>query len=140
MWGAGRRILRLEVVISLVVDTLRGAQQGERRILPVLDRVTFGRHPDNHVVFDAQHDMDASSRHAEIVHEGERYLLHDIGSSHGTWVEGVRVEEFEIGLENSVVVEFGTGGPILQLWIGPDISRAPVVLGQKKGWRRFLPW
>jgi pSer/pThr/pTyr-binding forkhead associated (FHA) protein len=79
--------------MNLVIDYLTGARRGERQTLVVGERVSFGRHPDNMVAFDAQVDIDASSRHAEIVQEGDTYLLRDIGSSNGTWIGGEKVEE-----------------------------------------------
>lgn len=102
--------------------------------------MTFGRHPDNMVVFDAQADIDASSRHAELVQEGETYLLRDVGSSNGTWIEGEKIQAYEVAQEAALEVEFGRGGPRAIIWLGSDESDAPAMLRRRTGWRRFLPW
>ncbi len=136
-WG---RILCPLVAITLVIDYLSGARRGQRQVIEVDERVTFGRHPDNAVIFDAKGDIDASSRHAELVSEGETYLLRDVGSSNGTWVGQGKIQEVEIKPEQGVEVEFGKGGPLLRLWLGFDESRAPAFVPRSRGWRRFLPW
>ena len=56
-----------------------------------LDPVTIGRHPDCEVSFDAHRDIDASSRHAELRPQGEGWILVDVGSSNGTYVDGHKV-------------------------------------------------
>lgn len=140
MYRACGIILCPHVSVTLVIDYLSGARRGERQTFNELDRVSFGRHPDNMVVFDAQADIDASSRHAELVSEGQNYLLRDIGSSNGTWISGERVQERSLSLEEPVEVEFGHGGPVLRLWLGADQSRAPSIVPRRQGWRRFLPW
>jgi len=43
------------------------------------------------VRFDAEKDIDASTRHAAIILDGGRYILRDLGSTNGTFVSGERV-------------------------------------------------
>src|SRR6185503_352965 len=38
-------------------------------------------------------DPDASRAHAEVVREGDRFVLRDLGSTNGTFLEGRRVRE-----------------------------------------------
>jgi serine phosphatase RsbU (regulator of sigma subunit) len=56
-----------------------------------LDKFPFliGRQPDNHLVL---RDNRTSRSHARIIQEDEQYILEDLNSRHGTWVNGHRIE------------------------------------------------
>lgn len=54
------------------------------------DRVTIGRHPDSDFFLD---DVTVSRRHAEVRRVGDDYVIKDVGSLNGTYVNGERVEE-----------------------------------------------
>ena len=59
--------------------------------VPLGDRVVvIGRSPECTVVLQ---DHNASRRHAEIRPRGTTYVVHDLGSTNGTMVNGVRVGE-----------------------------------------------
>ena len=75
--------------------------------------VRIGRMPDSDVAFDAENDLDASGRHAEIRSEVGRYLLIDTGSRNGTWINGERVKHAM--LKEGDEIEFGPGGPRLEV-------------------------
>jgi pSer/pThr/pTyr-binding forkhead associated (FHA) protein len=128
------------VAITLVIDYLSGARRGQRQVVELEERVCFGRHPDNQVIFDAEGDIDASSRHAELVTAGDTYLLRDVGSSNGTWILEEKIQEVEVSPEQAIEVEFGKGGPLLRLWLGEDETQAPAFAATRRGWRRLLPW
>lgn len=49
---------------------------------------SIGRAPDADVVLA---DREVSRQHAQIRHEGDRYLLVDLGSKNGTFLNGVRI-------------------------------------------------
>src|SRR5207249_9497409 len=53
--------------------------------------IGLGRHPLSDVRFDAERDLDVSSRHAALVRKPEGYLLQDLGSRNGTYVNGTRI-------------------------------------------------
>lgn len=72
--------------------------------------VSIGRHPMNDLRFDANKDIDVSGRHAELRSVGGRHVLHDIGSTNGTFVNGERIAA-ERDLQDGDVVMFGAGGP-----------------------------
>lgn len=78
----------------------------------------FGRHPECEVSFDAHRDIDASSRHAELRGVESGWVLVDLGSSNGTYVEGHRVTEAPIARNVPVVIEFGSGGPRVRVFVG----------------------
>ena len=50
-------------------------------------RLTFGRSLDCDVIL---RDEDVSSRHAQIIRNQNVYWLQDLGSTNGTWINGVR--------------------------------------------------
>ena len=76
---------------------------GHRKRVPV-DPIPFliGRQPENHLIL---RDSRVSRSHARIVVENGAYVLEDIGSRHGTFVNGKRVKRKQ--LENTDRVEFG---------------------------------
>lgn len=111
--------------MRVIVDHVAGARRGQRQELPADSRVRFGRHPECEVSFDAQRDIDASSRHAELrprVTDGAGWVLVDLGSSNGTYVDGRRITEAAIATDVPVSVEFGPGGPRIRLFLGDDAS------------------
>ena len=68
----------------------RGPGAGNRFLLD-LDMVTAGRHPESEIFLD---DVTVSRRHAEVRRvEGGRFMLADVGSLNGTYLDGDRVEE-----------------------------------------------
>jgi pSer/pThr/pTyr-binding forkhead associated (FHA) protein len=111
--------------VRVVVDHVAGTRRGQRQEFAAVRRVRFGRHPDCEVSFDPQRDIDASSRHAELrprANDGDGWVLVDVGSSNGTYVEGHRVTEAPITHSVPISVEFGPGGPRIRLFIGDDAA------------------
>ena len=116
--------------MRVIVDHVAGSRRGQRQEFGATTRVRFGRHPDCEVSFDPNKDLDASSRHAELrprATDGAGWVLVDLGSSNGTYLEGRRVTEATIAPEAPVSVEFGPGGPRIRLFLGDDaaIERLP---------------
>jgi pSer/pThr/pTyr-binding forkhead associated (FHA) protein len=108
------------MAVRVVVDHVAGSRRGQRQEFPAGSRVRFGRHPECEVSFDPQRDIDASSRHAELRQVDAGWVLSDLGSSNGTYVDGHRVTETPIVRNIPVVVEFGSGGPRIRLFVGDD--------------------
>jgi hypothetical protein len=122
--------------VKIVVDHVAGSRRGQRQEFSGQERLSIGRHPKCDVSFDAHRDLDASSRHAELRSGEEGYVLHDVGSSNGTFVGGERVSEIPVPPGQSVVVEFGSGGPQLRIWVGEDdMAPEPLRLGRPFPWR-----
>ena len=108
--------------MRVVIDHVAGTRRGQRQELSATERVRFGRHPDCEVAFDAHRDIDASSRHAELRPLDAGWVLVDLGSSNGTYVEDRRITEAPVAANAPVAVEFGPGGPRVRLFIGDDAA------------------
>jgi V8-like Glu-specific endopeptidase len=83
--------------------------------------IRFGRAPDGDVVFDADFDRDASGNHAEARRQGPGWLLVDLHSRNGTFVNGERVEQRALASGDEVT--FGQHGPRVRLEFGPPLVR-----------------
>jgi len=104
----------------VVIDHVAGSRRGQRQEFVSSQRVRFGRHPDCEVSFDAHRDIDASSRHAELRPLDAGWVLVDVGSSNGTYVEGRRITEALVTANAPVAIEFGPGGPRVRLFVGDE--------------------
>jgi hypothetical protein len=69
-----------------------GAQAGARFVLES-GRTCLGRHPDSEISLE---DITVSRRHAEIEREAEGYVIRDVGSLNGTYVNQRRVDRSEL--------------------------------------------
>jgi S1-C subfamily serine protease len=78
--------------------------------------IGLGRHPLSDVRFDAERDLDVSSRHAAIVRKSEAFVLQDLGSRNGTFVNGTRITG-DTPLTDGDVVGFGANGPALEFHV-----------------------
>jgi pSer/pThr/pTyr-binding forkhead associated (FHA) protein/S1-C subfamily serine protease len=86
-----------------------GARSGHR---DVFDKsyIGIGRHPLSDLRFDAENDLDASTRHAAIVKTGTTFVLRDLGSTNGTYVNGEKLAG-ERTLNDGDTLRFGLHGP-----------------------------
>lgn len=74
------------------------------------DELTLGRDPVNQVVF--PHAF-VSRKHARIRRSGQRYLVEDLGSRHGTFIGDRRLEGAGLLQDGDVIKLGGTPGPHL---------------------------
>ena len=98
-----------------------------------IDRTPFliGRQPDNSLVF---RDNRTSRTHARIVQEHGAYVIEDLNSRHGTFVNGHRIERHT--LANADRIEFG-GTICLAIATASDAaSRKARILGGRE-WVRL---
>jgi S1-C subfamily serine protease len=76
----------------------------------------LGRHPLSDVRFDAERDLDVSSRHCAIMAKSEGFVLQDLGSKNGTYVNGERLGGDRL-LVDGDVIGFGAKGPALEFHV-----------------------
>ena len=102
---------------------LDGAFAGQVRIVRK-EFATIGRHPAADLPFDAARDLDVSGRHAAVFRQEGRWMVRDLGSSNGTWVNGARLKG-DRALAPGDVLRFGSTGP--QLRFQQFTGEAPTV-------------
>jgi pSer/pThr/pTyr-binding forkhead associated (FHA) protein len=68
----------------------------------ILDVITIGRAPSNHIVID---DPTVSAEHASLTKSPTGYSLKDLGSTNGTQVNGLSIAEAE--LKDGAEIRFG---------------------------------
>jgi hypothetical protein len=94
----------------------------------------MGRGPDNNLIL---RDSRVSRNHAQIAQVDGRFVLEDLASRHGVWVNGQRVEksrvlegleQIQFGVPDGYEIHFTHGGDELQRLmnkpVAPDTSRA----------------
>jgi S1-C subfamily serine protease len=95
----------------LIRDRPHQPSRAERLDEPV---ITIGRDPTSGIRFDMGADLEVSTRHAEIRQDGDAYVIMDLGSTNGTWVNGARLGGPR-RLNPGDVVKLGRGGPELRV-------------------------
>ncbi len=88
---------------------ISGARAGQREVFEK-SYIGIGRHPLSDVRFDAEKDLDASTRHAAIVKTGNTFLLRDLGSTNGTFINGEKLTG-DRQLKDGDSMRFGVHGP-----------------------------
>lgn len=83
--------------------------------------VSVGRHPLSDLRFDAERDLDVSTRHGELRGVEGRYTVVDNNSTNGTFVNGERVPSgASRELHDGDVIAFGAHGPTASVRISAD--------------------
>ncbi len=115
---------------------LDGDRKGEE--VPLEEgRFTIGRKDKNDLVL---HDPRVSGFHAEIVREGKGWILRDLGSTNGTFLDGRRIDEvplehgdtFSVGILRLRFVD-REGGPLAEESQEVQVARVDRELLEKAG-------
>ncbi len=106
---------------------LSGARAGEVEAFGKA-YIGVGRHPLSDVRFDAERDLDVSSRHASITRGAGGFVLKDLGSKNGTFVNGKRVAA-DVLLRDGDIIAFGDKGPALEFHVVDAGEAAPSEAG-----------
>jgi serine protease Do len=86
-----------------------GGRAGHREIFDKA-YIGCGRHPQSDLRFDAEKDLDVSTRHAAVALQGDRYVLRDLDSRNGTFVNGRKIDA-DVALSDGDKLRFGVQGP-----------------------------
>jgi pSer/pThr/pTyr-binding forkhead associated (FHA) protein len=86
---------------SALLIVRRGPNAGARFLLDA-DRTTAGRRPDSDIFLD---DVTVSRRHAEFVRVAQGFVVRDVGSLNGTYVQRDRIDE--VALNDGDEVQIG---------------------------------
>ncbi len=93
---------------AVLVKVIKGqAQEIEKRFT---DTFLIGRGKDCNLQI---RDSCISRNHVQIIYDGERWQVKDIGSANGTYVNGIRIQE--VPLDEKMELELGKGGPVISL-------------------------
>ncbi len=104
--GSGRAFMKV------TIDHLSGSKSGRKEAFE-RESVLIGRGKSNDVSLDPFLDPTVSSQHAEIRHEQEGFVLYDMGSLNGTYLNGMGVRRAT--LKDGDEITLGQEGPRLQL-------------------------
>jgi serine protease Do len=96
---------------------LSGSGRGRRQTLH-RKLIRIGTARDCALQFGATEDQGVSPHHAQIRFENCAWLLTDLGSTAGTFVNGLQVTE--VILQDGDVIELGAGGPQLRFRLRPQ--------------------
>lgn len=92
---------------------VRGPNAGARYLLD-RDVTTIGRHPDCEIFL---HDVTVSRRHSAVHREDDRFVLRDLGSLNGSYLNGDRVDEETLSNGDEVQI-----GRFKLLFLGGDLG------------------
>jgi pSer/pThr/pTyr-binding forkhead associated (FHA) protein len=85
---------------TALLVVLRGPNAGARFLLDA-DEVSSGRHPDSDIFLD---DVTVSRRHATFRRDGDVFLVRDVGSLNGTYVNRERIDEAALKTRDEVQI------------------------------------
>lgn len=85
---------------TALLVVLRGPNTGARFLLDS-DEVSTGRHPDSDIFLD---DVTVSRKHATFRREGDVFLVRDVGSLNGTYVNRERIDEASLKTGDEVQI------------------------------------
>lgn len=97
---------------------LSGGRAGHREAFDKV-YIALGRHPQADVRFDPDQDLDASTRHAAVLKSGDHYVLRDLESRNGTFVNGHRIGG-DHTLNPGDRIRFGPNGPEVEFQLVAD--------------------
>ena len=85
---------------SALLAVLRGPNTGARFLLDD-DEVNSGRHPDSDIFLD---DVTVSRKHAVFERQGNTFVVRDVGSLNGTYVNRERIDEARLQTGDEVQI------------------------------------
>ncbi|MFB3923175.1 MAG: FHA domain-containing protein [Terriglobia bacterium] len=102
---------------SLIFRTGLEPQLRSETVELAKDRITIGRDLSSDVVID--HPV-VSAHHARIVKEGDKFFIVDLGSTNGTFVNGIKIKRHQLAELDRIVI-----GPSELHFSGASLSHTP---------------
>lgn len=124
----------------MLVQVLRGARAGASLSLDA-EPIRVGRDPDSELRFDPEGDLEVSARHALLFRAADRWVLRDLGSTNGTFLNGRRIDA-DLPVHSGDRIEFGAGGPVIEVRFdaGVTVTRTQELRAQYAARHRRLGW
>ena len=97
--------------MPIILKYLEGGNPGQLESFDQ-DEVRIGRHADNDLKFDQQKDLAVSGHHAEIYRDGQLFIIKDLQSRNGTFVNSRKITE-PTPLKEGDILQFTSRGPKL---------------------------
>ena len=121
------------------IRVLTGGRTGSL-FSPAGDVFLIGRHGEADLRLHPELDLSVSARHARITRQGHYWLIEDLDSRNGTWVNGTRIAG-PVQLHHGDRIVLGEGGPELRFdrtggRAGPTTDRIRAVVRRER--QRFL--
>ena len=107
--------------MKLTIQIITGSRTGERIELAKFP-ATIGRNAGCDVVFASPLDKGVSNYHATVVIEGSAFILRDMNSTNGTYVDGQQVRRFI--LTDGLVVRLAKDGPEFRVLLDDEARNA----------------
>ena len=118
---------------SVTIRHLPGSSLGGTAQVFAEEVILIGRGEDNDVPFDPLADRQVSTCHARITRRGGTLTLTDLGSTNGTYVNGVRLEGGR-DLIAGDIIRLGETGPEFMAFLGEgDNAAIPATIAQTRG-------
>ncbi len=110
---------------------LSGARAGQIDVLGQ-PSFTIGRHPDCELRFSADQDLQVSGRHATLELQNNAYVLQDLDSTNGTFINGSRVRGRQV-LADKDRIQFGANGPTVEFTALREEAPPPETVSRPSG-------
>lgn len=117
MQGTINKENRVGIYLKAIFVHLTGSHRGNTEVFAA-EKILIGTDAESHLRFDPEIDRNTSGHHASIQLQVCDYVLKDLGSAQGTFVNNRSVSE--ITLKDGDLIEFGAGGPKLRFRIKTD--------------------
>lgn len=104
------------------VRVLSGGRAGVIRNITA-ETLTIGRQADAQLQLDPNTDLEVSGRHAIIGRAGSEWLIRDLGSRNGTFVNGQRITA-DTALRDGDRIRLGVQGPVLEFLLRETSAEA----------------
>jgi hypothetical protein len=98
---------------------------------------TVGRHPGSTLCFGAGAERGVSARHATLVPDGAGWLLRDLGSTNGTWLNRRRLSGDAPLRDGDRIVLGAAGGPVVE-FRDPDAPASSASVAPRRARRAGL--